>query len=147
MRHHVQCTATSHFSESAYEKILDAARQQLQEASQNIFSLQSFGLLLRDPASTSTSSTAHTANLTADGRRADVQIIELQPPERTSGPPVSGPPIDLNNDDNDWLYLPGPNIADSVYTSSTTQDSARKRKWYATTVGSLLSCLLTMLMF
>ncbi|KAJ7823820.1 hypothetical protein B0H14DRAFT_2825782 [Mycena olivaceomarginata] len=103
----------------------------------NVFSLQSFGLSLRDPASTSTPSTARTANLTADGRRADVQIIELQPPERTSGPPVSGPPVDLSDDDNDWLDLPGPNIADSVHTSSMTQNSARKRKWYATTDDNL----------
>ncbi|KAJ7776669.1 hypothetical protein B0H14DRAFT_3508251 [Mycena olivaceomarginata] len=98
----------------------------------NIFSLQSFGHSLRDPASTP--STARTGNLTSDGRRTNVQIIELQPPEHPSGPP---PPVDITSDDDDWQDLPGPNTAGSVHTSSATQNPARKRKWYATTDDSL----------
>ncbi|KAJ7306264.1 hypothetical protein DFH08DRAFT_824713 [Mycena albidolilacea] len=83
----------------------------------NIFSLQSFGHTLKDPASTP--STARTGNLTSDGRRANVQIIELQPPEHPSGPSV-----DLSGDDDDWQDLPGPNTAD---ISSATRNPARKR--------------------
>ncbi|KAJ7701736.1 hypothetical protein B0H14DRAFT_3527423 [Mycena olivaceomarginata] len=67
----------------------------------NIFSLQSFGHTLRDSA---TPPTARAGNLSADGRRADVQFVPLR--QESHRGESSDQPANQDNED-DWQDLPG----------------------------------------
>ncbi|KAF8208554.1 hypothetical protein K438DRAFT_1961156 [Mycena galopus ATCC 62051] len=85
------------------------------------FSLQSFGHALNTPT---VPPIARAGHLTADGRRADVDLIVL---DRDNPGPSTG--VD-NNDD--WLDIPG-NDYEDVATARPNTTRKRKQKWYATT--------------
>jgi hypothetical protein len=90
----------------------------------NIFSLQSFGHTLRDSA---TPPTARAGNLSADGRRADVQFVPLR--QESHRGESSDQPANQDNED-DWQDLPGETTGFVNFVTAP-----RKRKWYASTVS------------
>lgn len=96
----------------------DRGARNKNKRTKNMYSLQSFGHTLAKP------SAVRAAKLTADGRRADIQIVPIQR-ERAPAPP----PPDL---EDEWV--------DMQVDEEPPVDSRppRKRKWYATTVRFLL---------
>ncbi|KAJ7301216.1 hypothetical protein DFH08DRAFT_978997 [Mycena albidolilacea] len=90
----------------------------------NVYSLRDFGHSLQEaPRSTPV---ARAGNLSADGRRADIQHIPLESQSRPSS--SATPPVDY---DDDWLDMP------SEVNNMEPMSRARKRKWYATTDDAL----------
>ncbi|KAJ7803737.1 hypothetical protein B0H14DRAFT_3487098 [Mycena olivaceomarginata] len=93
----------------------------------NVFSLQSFGHTLRDGSPAQ----ARAGNLSADGRRADVQYVQLQDEHESGlGAESSASFADQDNGD-EWQDLPMENVIPTQLLSS------RKRKRYAATDSNL----------
>jgi hypothetical protein len=94
----------------------------------NVFSLQSFGHTLRDGSPAQ----ARAGNLLADGRRADVQYVQLQDEHESGlGAESSASFADQDNGD-EWQDLPTEDVV------PTQLLSLRKRKRYAATVSYAL---------
>ncbi|KAF7324231.1 CxC2 domain-containing protein [Mycena sanguinolenta] len=91
----------------------------------NVFSLNTFGHTLKAPTA---SVTARMGNLSADGRRADVEHIALS----------SDGPTTLHDDDDDWIDLhENSDLTDA--TAATGGNRSRKRKWMTTLrIGSTI---------
>ncbi|KAJ7862390.1 hypothetical protein B0H14DRAFT_3444766 [Mycena olivaceomarginata] len=92
----------------------------------NVFSLQSFGHMLRDANPLH----ARAGNLSADGCRADVQFVQLDHEHGSGSGADSSASFAPQDDSDEWQDLPE-NLV------STPLLGSRKRKWYATTDSNL----------
>ncbi|KAJ6480218.1 hypothetical protein C8R45DRAFT_1100807 [Mycena sanguinolenta] len=102
----------------------------------NVFSLNAFGHSL-STLSTTPSVIARTGNLSADGRRAAVELILLS--SHVMQPDALAGSSSLPDDDEDWLDLHHPSdfAADDKAVGTGGGSRTRRRKWYAATDDNL----------
>ncbi|KAF7343820.1 CxC2 domain-containing protein [Mycena sanguinolenta] len=108
----------------------DTAVGRSKKRAKNVYSLQAFGHTLK-ASSLTVPVVARAGNLSADGRRADVELIHLRPNEIHETPASPAP---LHNDEDDWIDLHDSGDAQGIALEGKR---ARKRKWYAKTDDSL----------
>lgn len=128
----------------ATKSFMSARDNTRRKRAKNVFSLASFGHSPLVPSSSlPPSTTARTGSLSADGRRADVEVIPLErEPVRVSSTPAGN--LALDNEDG-WMDVLGgdDDLQDQWGGGLGGVKNPRKRKWYATTVRPFFTACCT----